>query len=140
VRQVSAKRTTLFDCRHYLATLPSRRKCSPCHGRESTALALWERPLNRAWSHLASCSPKLDPIIGFSANIWLAMKSSKPREWTELEVKTLIFMSGQRLSAEEISKSLGRYVGSVKTKARELGLVAIKKRSKAHRWSATDDY
>jgi hypothetical protein len=64
------------------------------------------------------------------------MKSSKPREWTELEVKTLIFMSGQQLSAEEISKSLGRYVGSVKTKARELGLVAIKKRSKAHRWSA----
>jgi hypothetical protein len=61
------------------------------------------------------------------------MKSSKPREWTDLEVKTLIFMSGQRHSAEEISKYLGRYVGSVKTKARELGLVAIKKRSKAHR-------
>jgi hypothetical protein len=61
VRQVSAKRTTLYDCRHCLATLPSRRKCSPCHGRESTALALWERPLNRAWSHLASCSPKLEP-------------------------------------------------------------------------------
>jgi predicted NAD/FAD-dependent oxidoreductase len=78
--------------------------------------------------------------LHFPQIIWLAMKSSKPREWTELEVKTLIFMSGQRLSAEEISKSLGRYVGSVKTKARELGLVAIKKRSKAHRWSATDDY
>jgi hypothetical protein len=52
------------------------------------------------------------------------MKSSKPREWTELEVKTLISMSGQRHSAAEISKSLERYVGSVKTKARELGLVA----------------
>lgn len=65
---------------------------------------------------------------------WLAMKSSKPREWTELEVKALISMSGQRHSAEEISKSLGRYVGSVKTKARELGLVAVKKRSKARRW------
>jgi len=59
------------------------------------------------------------------------MKSSKPREWTELEVKTLISMSGQRHSAAEISKSLGRYVGSVKTKARELGLVAVKKRAKA---------
>jgi hypothetical protein len=40
-------------------------------------------------------------------------------------------MSGQRHSAVEISKSLGRYVGSVKTKARELGLVAVKKRAKA---------
>ena len=65
---------------------------------------------------------------------WLAMKSSKLREWTELEVKTLISISGQRHSAEEISKCLGRYIGSVKTKARELGLVAVKKRSKARRW------
>ena len=69
--------------------------------------------------------------MDFPQIIWLAMKSSKPREWTELEVKTLISMSGRRHSAEEISKSLGRYVGSVKTKARELGLVAEKKRAKA---------
>ena len=60
--------TQLAVDRHCLATLPSRRKCSPCHGRESTALALWERPLNRARSHLASGSPKLEPIIRFSAN------------------------------------------------------------------------
>ena len=50
------------------------------------------------------------------------MKSSKPREWTELEVKTLITMTGQQHSADEISKSLGRYVGSVKTKARQDGV------------------
>ena len=55
------------------------------------------------------------------------MKSSKPREWTELEVKTLISMTGQQHRADEISKSLGRYVGSVKTKARQLGLVPVKK-------------
>jgi hypothetical protein len=59
------------------------------------------------------------------------MKSSKPREWTDIEVKTLISMSGQRHSADEISKFLGRYVGSVKTKARQLGLIACKKRSEA---------
>ena len=75
----------------------------------------------------------------FSQIIWLAMKSSKPREWTELEVKTLISMSGQRHSADEISNSLGRYVGSVKTKARQLGLVAVKKRSEARRRGADDD-
>jgi hypothetical protein len=68
--------------------------------------------------------------------IRLEMKFSKPREWTELEVKTLISMSGQRHSAAEISKSLGRYVGSVKTKARELGLVAKKSEQKPPRWSA----
>ena len=67
------------------------------------------------------------------------MKSSKPREWTELEVKTLIFMSGQRHSADEISKSLGRYVGSVKTKARQLGLVAVKKRPKRAGEARIDD-
>ena len=89
----------------------------------------WDR-----FARLASCSPKLEPIIGFPQIIWLAMKSSKLREWTELEVKTLISMSGQRHSADEISKCLGRYIGSVRTKARELGLVAVKKRSKARRW------
>jgi hypothetical protein len=65
--------------------------------------------------------------LDFPQIISLAMKSSKPREWTEREVMTLISMSGQRHSAEEISRSLGRYVGSVKTKARELGLVAARR-------------
>jgi len=94
----------------------------------------------KRFARLASCSPKLEPFIGFPQIIWLAMKSSKPRGWTELEVKTLISMSGQRHSADEISKCLGRYVGSVKTKARELGLVAVKKRSKAAGGARTDDY
>jgi hypothetical protein len=80
--------------------------------------------------------PNWSPLLHFPQIIWLAMKSSKPREWTELEVKTLISMSGQRHSADEISKSLGRYVGSVKTKARQLGLVAVKKRSEARRRGA----
>ena len=79
----------------------------------------------------ASCSPKLEPIIGFPQIIWLAMKSSKLREWTELEVKTLISMSGQRHSADEISKCLGRYIGSVRTKARELGLSSCQKAIKS---------
>jgi len=77
--------------------------------------------------------------LHFPRIIWLVMKSSKPREWTELEVKTLISMSGQRHSADEISKSLGRYVGSVKTKARQLGLVAVKKRPKRAGEARIDD-
>ena len=77
--------------------------------------------------------------MDFPQIIWLAMKSSKPREWTELEVKTLISMTGRQHSADEISKSLGRYVGSVKTKARQLGLVPVKKPKPAGA-GRTDDY
>src|SRR6185503_4732581 len=80
--------------------------------------------------------PNWSPLLYLPQIIRLAMKSSKPGEWTELEVKTLISMSGQRHSADEISKSLGRYVGSEKTKARQLGLVAVKKRSEARRRGA----
>ena len=83
--------------------------------------------------------PNWSPLLYFPQIIWLAMKSSKPREWTELEVKTPISMSGQRHSADEISKSLGRYVGSVKTKARQLGLVAVKKRPKRAGEARIDD-
>jgi hypothetical protein len=83
--------------------------------------------------------PNWSSLLHFPQIIWLAMKSFKPREWTELEVETLISMSGQRHSADEISKSLGRYVGSVKTKARQLGLVAVKKRPKRAGEARIDD-
>ena len=80
-------------------------------------------PVRQNWS----------PSLVFPQIIRLAMKSSKPREWTELEIKTLISMTGRQHSADEISKSLGRYVGSVKTKARQLGLVPVKKPKHAGR-------
>ena len=41
-------------------------------------------PVRQNWS----------PSFGFPQIIWLAMRSSKLREWTELEVKTLISMTG----------------------------------------------
>ena len=86
-------------------------------------------PVRQNWS----------PSFGFPQIIWLAMRSSKLREWTELEVKTLISMTGRQHSADEISKSLGRYVGSVRTKARQLGLVPVKK-PKSAGVGRTDDY
>jgi hypothetical protein len=41
MRQPSANRTTLYDCRHCLATLPSARRFFPRHGCERAALAYW---------------------------------------------------------------------------------------------------
>jgi len=56
------------------------------------------------------------------------MKSPKPQEWSDVEVEQLISMTARKISAEEIAMKLGRYVGSVKKKARNLGLAPIKKK------------
>ena len=47
--------------------------------------------------------------------------------WTEAELDRLKMMVRQKASAADIAKSLGRRVGSVKTKVREMGLVPLKK-------------
>jgi hypothetical protein len=49
------------------------------------------------------------------------------QEWTEAEVHHLRMLAKKKASADSIAKSLGRYVGSVKTKARELSLILSKK-------------
>ena len=47
--------------------------------------------------------------------------------WTQAELDRLKMMVRQKASAADIAKSLGRRVGSVKTKVREMGLVPLKK-------------
>jgi hypothetical protein len=47
--------------------------------------------------------------------------------WTQAELDWLKMMVRQKASAADIAKSLGRRVGSVKTKVREMGLVPLKK-------------
>jgi hypothetical protein len=49
------------------------------------------------------------------------------RPWTEAETRRLRVGARKKVSAEDIAKSLGRHVGSVKKKARELGLILFKK-------------
>ena len=49
------------------------------------------------------------------------------RPWTEIETRRLRALARKRVSAEDIAKSLGRHAGSVKKKARELGLIPLKK-------------
>jgi hypothetical protein len=55
------------------------------------------------------------------------MTIPRPQEWTEAEVHQLRMMAKRKVSADGIAKLLGRYVGSVKTKARELNLVVVRK-------------
>jgi hypothetical protein len=54
----------------------------------------------------------------------------RPQQWTEAEVHRLKILAKRKVSADNIAKSLGRYVGSVKIKARELSLI-LSKRVKA---------
>jgi hypothetical protein len=49
------------------------------------------------------------------------------RLWTEAETRRLRARARKKVSAEDIAKSLGRHVGPVKKKARELGLILFKK-------------
>jgi IS30 family transposase len=49
------------------------------------------------------------------------------RPWTEAETRRLKASAKKKVSAEDIATSLGRHVGPVKKKARELGLILFKK-------------
>ena len=51
----------------------------------------------------------------------------RPQQWTEAEVRRLRILAKRKVSAVNIAKSLGRYVGSVKTKALELRLILSRK-------------
>ena len=49
------------------------------------------------------------------------------RPWTDAETRRLRALARRKVSAEDIARSLGRHAGSVKRKARELGLILLKK-------------
>jgi hypothetical protein len=49
------------------------------------------------------------------------------RPWTEQEVHRLRVLAKKKNSADEIARSLGRHIRSVKKKARELNLIIFKK-------------
>ena len=52
---------------------------------------------------------------------------SKKVRWTEAEVHQLRTLAKRKVRADSIAKLLGRYVGSVRTKALELRLILSKK-------------
>jgi IS30 family transposase len=54
------------------------------------------------------------------------MKDGPPKQWTEAEVRRLKTLIRQKVSAEDIAMALGRHVGSVRRKARDLGTILFK--------------
>jgi len=62
------------------------------------------------------------------------MTMAGPQQWTEAEVRRLRMLAKRKVSADNIAKSLGRYVGSVKTKALELRLIVSKKVKAKGKW------
>jgi hypothetical protein len=55
------------------------------------------------------------------------MTQARMRQWTKAEVHRLRMFAKRKVGSDKIAKSLGRYVGSVKIKARELGLIVSRK-------------
>jgi len=55
------------------------------------------------------------------------MTRTSSQQWTEAEMRRLKAFARRKVSADNIAKELGRHVGSVKRKARELGLLLFKK-------------
>ncbi|PWE77600.1 hypothetical protein XF30_13480 [Bradyrhizobium sp. SUTN9-2] len=54
------------------------------------------------------------------------MKTPKPKQWAEQEVRRLIALARQGVGAARIAAELGRHTGSVRRMARTLGLLLKK--------------
>ena len=55
------------------------------------------------------------------------MKPKVTWSWAETETRQLRKAAKKRITAEDIAKVLGRHIGPVKRKARELSLILFKK-------------
>ena len=51
---------------------------------------------------------------------------TRPKEWTESELKRLKVLAKRKMTAGIVAELLGRHVGSVKKKAREIGVILSK--------------
>jgi hypothetical protein len=54
------------------------------------------------------------------------IKPLRPKEWTESELYRLRALAKKKVTADIVAELLGRHVGSVKKKAREIGLILPK--------------
>ena len=54
------------------------------------------------------------------------IKRLRPKEWTESELRRLRVLAKRKVAAGLVAELLGRHVGSVKKKAREIGLILSK--------------
>jgi hypothetical protein len=103
------------------------------YGRRSVAQAHGFR--NETSPHRKKVEPHglIDPITNnrFKAPEGEGeMTMPRPQQWTQAEVHQLRMLAKKKVSADSVAKLLGRYVGSVKIKARELNLI-LSRRVKA---------
>ncbi|MGY8661305.1 hypothetical protein Q3C01_02900 [Bradyrhizobium sp. UFLA05-109] len=54
------------------------------------------------------------------------MKTPKPKQWTELEVRQLVKLARRGVGASKIAAELGRHAGSVRRMARTVGILLKK--------------
>ena len=54
------------------------------------------------------------------------IRGLRPKEWTKSELRQLRVLAKKKLAAAIIAELLGRHVGSVRKKAREIGLILPK--------------
>lgn len=54
------------------------------------------------------------------------MKTPKPKQWAEQEVRRLVTLARQGVGASEITAELGRHAGSVRRMARTIGILLKK--------------
>jgi IS30 family transposase len=54
------------------------------------------------------------------------MKTPKPKQWTEQEIRRLVALARRGVGASKIAAELGRHAGSVRRMARAKGLLLKK--------------
>jgi hypothetical protein len=106
-------------------------KPMPCSSASSSAsiASPWAMSAARlsAISANAGSRKHIHPLVETWAEGEGEMTMPRPQQWTEAEVHRLRMLAKRKVSADSIAKLLGRYVGSVKIKARELSLILSRK-------------
>lgn len=59
-------------------------------------------------------------------------KIRRPKEWTESELRRLRVLAKRKLAAAIVAELLGRHLGSVRKKAREIGVFLPKQFKSGH--------
>jgi IS30 family transposase len=54
------------------------------------------------------------------------MKTPKPKQWTEQEIRRLVALARRSVGASKIAAELGRHAGSVRRMARAKGILLKK--------------
>jgi len=115
-----------------LKATPKKKRGRPATGSDARVTHRLPQPLvdqvqDWASANDISRSDAFRRLIELGLKAKGKMRNPPPQQWTEFEVRRLRVLAQRKVSADKIAKSLGRYVGSVKIKARELGLLLLRK-------------